>query len=380
MIRIPVPTNKLGAQSALISALVLIIAELLSGPHLLAQTITYTVVELSAPDADQVPSRLNNLGDLVGRSGDFGAGGRGATIWSRATFKAKHLVLPGADYISASAINDAGQIAGSLNTANSVVPFIWKPKGGLQRITLLRGDNCGQAFDINERGHVAGYSAGSSGARAFLWTRRRGTRNLGSLPGGIYSQARAVNDSDQVAGTSGSPAGDRAVLWTNTGQIRDLGTLPGDTSSEAIAINKAGDVVGYSKGAAGVRAFLWSAATGMHDLGVLPGANASRALDINDLGVVVGSSGTSSSDRAFIWTKEEGLKDLNSAASADLGVAFVVAHAINNLGQILVMGKSPHELNSGGGAALDGNDDCAPAPPSTFLLAPTRSMRSDRFR
>src|SRR6478609_5829105 len=72
MIRIPSLTDKPGAKSALIYALLLILVELLSAPHLLAQTINYAVVELSAPDADQVPCRLNNLGDLVGRSGDFG--------------------------------------------------------------------------------------------------------------------------------------------------------------------------------------------------------------------------------------------------------------------------------------------------------------------
>jgi probable HAF family extracellular repeat protein len=339
------------------------IAELLSGEHLSAQTVTYTVVELSAPDAGEVPCRLNNLGDLVGRSDNFGAGGPGAIMWSRGTFKPKQLgVLPGGDYSSASAINDAGQIAGGSNTTSSIVPFIWKPKSGLQRIALLPGDNCGQAFGINKSGHVAGYSSGSNGTRAFLWKRRAGARNLGSLPGGNHSKALEVNDSDQVVGTSGSPSGDRAVLWTNTGLIRDLGTLPGDTSSEAIAINNAGDIVGYSKGPPGLRAFRWTAGNGMQNLGVLPGANTSRALDINDSGDVVGSSGTSSGDRAFIWTQAEGMKDLNSAASAELGVVFVEAHAINNLGQIVVMGKSTQESH--------GHDDCAPAPPSTFLLIP----------
>ena len=361
--------------TAVTIGLTMAIAELLSGQDSSAQTVTYTVVELSAPDSDLVPCRLNNLGDLVGRSGNFGASGRGATMWSHGTLKPKQLgILPGGDYSSASSINDAGQIVGGSNTAISLVPFIWKPKSGLQRIALLRGDVCGQAFGINKNGHVAGYSSGSNGTRAFLWTQQTGPRSLGSLPGGNYSQAREVNDSDQVAGTSGSPAGDRAVLWTNTGQIRDLGTLPGDTSSEAIAINNAGDVVGYSRGAAGLRAFLWSAATGMQDLGGLPGANASRPFDINDLGDVVGSSGTSSGDRAFIWTKQEGMKDLNSAASTNLGVAFIEAHAINNLGQILVMGKSTLELNASGGTAVQEHDDCAPAPPSTFLLIPTAAQ------
>jgi probable HAF family extracellular repeat protein len=112
---------------------------------------------------------------------------------------------------------------------------------------------------------------------------------------------------------------------------------------------------------------LWTQATGMQDLGVLPGGNSSQALGINDMGVVVGSSTSSSGDRAFIWTRQAGMRDLNSQASAGLGIVFVEAHAINSTGQILVMGSAMHESNGSGEAA----SQCAPAPPSSFLLIPT---------
>jgi len=344
-------------------------AELVSTEHTLAQTPAYTVVELSAADAGQVSCRINNLGDLVGRSGRPGAGTR-ATLWTHGNLQPKHLgALPGGEYSSASAINDAGEVAGASNTGNAIVPFIWTPTGGLHRVSLLPGDNCGQGFGLNKYGHLVGYSSGPSGARAFLWAGSTGAQKLGSLPGGSYSRARQLNDSDEVVGTSASPAGDRAVLWTKTGQVRDLGTLSGDTSSEAMAINNAGDVVGYSKGPGGLRAFLWTQATGMQDLGVLPGGSSSRAFDINDLGYVVGSSTSSSSDdHAFIWTKQAGMTDLNSAASASLGVVFMEAHAINSTGEIVVMGKATSGLS--GGITLPEHQDCAPAPPSTFLLIP----------
>jgi probable HAF family extracellular repeat protein len=190
-------------------------------------------------------------------------------------------------------------------------------------------------------------------------------RNLGVLPGGNYSRACDINDLDEVAGTSVSATSERAVLWTKIGNVLDLGTLPGDTSSEARAINNNGDVVGYSKGPGGMRAFLWTQTTGMQDLGVLPGGNSSRALGINDKGTVVGSSTSSSGDRAFIWTKQAGMRDLNSAVSKALGAVFVEAHAINHTGQILVMGNAMHHSHGSGEAA-----QCAPAPPSSFLLTP----------
>ena len=352
-----------------IIALLVTIAELVSTEHTLAQTTTYTVAELAAAAAaGQVPCRLNNLGDLAGRAANSGRGKTQATTWSHGTLQPKLLgALPGGDYSSASAINDAGAIAGASNTGNSIVPFIWKATAGLQRIPLLPGDNCGQAFGINKSGHVAGYSSGPNGARAFLWVPGTSVRNLGCLPGGTYCRAGVVNDSDEVAGISAGPAGERAVLWTKSGNVRDLGILPGDISSEAVAINNAGAVVGYSKGPGGLHAFLWTAATGMQNLGVLPGGNSSRALDINDLGAVVGSSASSSGDHAFIWTKQTGMTDLNSAASAGLGVLLVEAHAINSTGEILVLGKA----TPSGGTGVPEDHDCAPAPPSTFLLIPT---------
>ena len=332
------------------------------------ETTAYTVSELSgAGDAGRVPCRLNNLGDVAGRAGDSSSGEAQASTWNHGSLRPTNLGnLGGGEYSSPSGINDAGEVVGAGNTAKSIVPFVWTPTRGLRRIPLLPGDNCGQAFGINKYGHVAGYSSGPNGARAFLWTRSTGVRNLGVLPGGNYSSACDINDLDEVAGTSGSAAGERAVLWTKTGDVRDLGTLPGYTSSEASAINNNGDVVGYSKGPRGIRAFLWTQATGMQDLGALSGGNSSQALGINDMGAVVGSSTSSSGDRAFIWTQQAGMRDLNSAASVTLGVVFVEAHAINYAGQILVMGGAMHESNGSGEAA----SQCAPAPPSSYLLRP----------
>src|SRR6266576_895285 len=355
--------NKINMTSV-VTVIVAVTAGVVTFRETLGETTAYTVSELPAG----VPCRLNDFGDVAGKGGDSPSGEILATIWHHGNRRhPKHLgKLHGGEYSSASGINDAGEVAGDANTAESIVPLVGTPKGVLGRIPLLPGDNCGQAFGINRDGHVAGYSSGPNGKRAFLWTRRSGVRDLGILPGGNYSSASDINDLDEVAGTSGSAAGERAVLWTTNGNIRDLGTLPGDTSSKASAINNNGDVVGYSKGPRGMRAFLCTQATGIQDLGVLPGGNSSRALGINDMGAVVGSSTSSSGDRAFIWTKQAGMRDLNSAASVTFGVVFVEAHAINHTGQILVMGSAMHEAHGSGEAA----PQCAPAPPSSFLLTP----------
>ena len=348
--------NKINMTSVVTVALA-VTAGLVTCGKTFGQTTVYTVSELSAG----VPSRLNNLGDVTGKARNSVLGKTGAIIWNHGSLQRRNLGnLAGGEYSSASGINDAGEASGAANIATSIVPFLWRPTAGLQRIALLPGDNCGQALGINKYGHVVGYSSGPNGRRAFMWTRSAGPHNLGILPGGNYSTASDINDRDEVAGTSASATGERAVLWPKSGGVRDLGTLPGDTSSEASAINNNGNVVGYSKGPRGMRAFLWTQASGMQDLGVLPGGNSSRALGINDMGAVVGTSTSSSGYRAFIWTIETGMGDLNDARPVNFEAVFVEAHAINKRGQILVMGiPMPDE-----------HAICAPAPPSSFLLTP----------
>jgi probable HAF family extracellular repeat protein len=331
----------------------------------LGQTPEYIVTELTGEDPTQVPCKLNNLGDIVGRNAGNGEGTPRATLWDRdhSHSKKKHLgAFPGGDYSSATGINDAGEIAGVSNSGTAILPFVWTEKGGLRRLPLLPSDSSGQAVAINKHGHVVYDSSGPSGSRAVLWTNKTGLRNLGVLPGGDFSRARDLNDSDEVAGVSGSSDGQRAVLWTKSGSVRDLGTLPGDFISEARAINNAGDVVGYSKGPNGMRAFVWTKGGGMEEMGILPGGNSSRALAINDSDVVVGSSTSSSGDHAFVWEKQTGILDLNDTVSAALGIVLIEAHAINRKGQILAMGKMAH------GIMASEDQVCAPTPPLSFLL------------
>jgi len=51
---------------------------------------------------------------------------------------------------------------------------------------------------------------------------------------------------------------------------------------------------------------------------------------------------------------------------------FIEAHAINYTGEIFVMGKAAPAVNASGGTVPE-HQDCAPAPPSSFLLTPAAS-------
>src|SRR5690349_16956483 len=187
--------------SLILGVSLVLVSGLIPMHSLFGQSTAYLVTELTSGDAVQVPSKLNNLGGIVGRQAANGRGSPRATFWDHSHSKGKHLgVFANGDYSSATGINDTGEIAGSSNTEAAILPFIWTEKGGLQQLPVLPGDTSGQAVAINKHGDIAADSSGPNGERAFLWSRKGGVRELGPLAGGNYSRAHDLNDSDEVAG------------------------------------------------------------------------------------------------------------------------------------------------------------------------------------
>jgi probable HAF family extracellular repeat protein len=119
---------------------------------------------------------------------------------------------------------------------------------------------------LNDAGQVAG-TAGTTGGvqHAFLWSEALGMRDLGTL-GGAGSTATGLNASGWAVGTADTPDGATVAFLWRDGSMVPLGTLGGRTSA-ASAINAAGLVGGNAQTATGVQhAFAWSAAMGMVDL------------------------------------------------------------------------------------------------------------------
>ena len=137
------------------------------------------------------------------------------------------------------AVNNAGVIVGTVDTAWPKTPRLWKPfrrmaDGTFEWLALPTGAVGGRAYDINEAGVIVGFVRVLDERRAYRW-QPNGT--------GAYLSA---------------PAG----------------------PSEALAINNDGVIVGYASNTAA----RWSAGGAIESLGVT-----GRATDINDSGVVVGS-------------------------------------------------------------------------------------------
>ena len=254
---------------------------------------------------------LNDRGEVAGTGYRLGAApGHSAILWA-ASGALRDLGSFGAQDALVSAMNDRGDLTGTLRYADgSQRPFVWS-HGKLTLIPLPAGTR-GEAVDINNHGQVAGTWHSARGPRAFTWSRKAGFRDLGDLGGGkprvVY--AAALNDRGWVVGVEGAPSGRGAsavqtpFLWTPEEGMRSLGS-PGGEIGQATDVNARGEVVGQAQNASGAfRAFVWSAATGMRVLDAGAGQE-SVAASINDRGDVLGSVFTWGKGwKATVWTSD----------------------------------------------------------------------------
>src|SRR5207248_1709197 len=202
---------------------VMVTASLIASTKVVGQTRQYVVTELSNEDVAGVPCKLNNFGDIVGRTSSKGEGTPRATLWNRPHGSVKHLgVLPGGDYSKVHDLNDSDEVAGASAGPAGDRAVVWTKSGNVRDLGTLPGDSASEAVAINNAGDVVGYSEGPSGMRAFLWTKGGGMEDLGILPGGNSCRALDINDSGTVVGSASSSPGDRAFVWNKQTGICDL--------------------------------------------------------------------------------------------------------------------------------------------------------------
>jgi probable HAF family extracellular repeat protein len=340
-----------------------VMAALLGLASAVAAAQSYTAIDLGTlrPGSARIHA-VNGKGEVVGESGDPHRTDTHSFFWSKSSGMVDMGTLAEGDFSIASGINDAGEVVGTSNTADSMRAFKWTRSSGLTALKLLPGTNASSAYAINSKGQIAG----SCGSHAALWT-EGAVRDLGTL-GGESSEARGINNIGHVVGQSDTSEGQRAFAWTGA-SMRSLGALPGDTSSHANAINDSGIVVGGSEGANGMRAFIWTEADGMQEIPSLPVSSYSEAFGVNAAGQVVGQAGSPLGTRAFFWSKQTGSVDLNDAVSnLPEHVVLTGAFAINDKGQIVAFGVHNPRLTRQQPATLDSHLHSGAT--RVFLLSP----------
>ena len=246
--------------------------------------------------------------------------------------------LPGGDDSFASAINQAGQIAG-LSENDQIDPTTGNPEfhAVLRENDKIRdlgtfGGTASIASTLNDFGQITGlalntvpdpYSLLGLGSgqtltqtRGFLWQNGK-MEDLGTL-GGPDTWAVFINNLGQIAGTSYTsyvvdpntgtpPVG--VFLWHN-GKMKNLGNLGGNNGilgayNIVNALNNRGEVTGAMMAADNywIHAFLWDGAK-LSDLGAL-GGNGAFARGIDDAGEVTGLANLQGDqvNHGFLWRK-----------------------------------------------------------------------------
>ena len=310
-----------------------------------AQLPRYTITDLGdAPGGDSEASALNDAGQVAGTAHGTGEQAQ-ALAWSGAQSVALG-ALPKHHFSLAYGINGAGRIAGaSYNVPGHGRAFFWDGVSP-HRVGSLPGYPYSEARGVNDADQVAGSAtAGTTDrwqaqiARAFLWQSGKMT-DLGTL-GGPYSTAYGLNNAGAVVGKADTETFGQthAFLW-QSGQMTDLGTL-GGLNSLAYRVSETGTVAGSSETGDGAtrHAFLWQSGQ-MRDLGTLPGTVDSAADDVNASGDAVGSSEPaldSPGKRAFLW-HDGRLLNLSALLPLASGWTLTEARALNDKGQIAGVG------------------------------------------
>src|SRR5262245_18957750 len=153
-----------------------------------------------------------------------------AVIWGPHGTRIQELpLLPGDTSSAATAINDAGQVAGISGTCDVAIGgataahAVFWDEGVVTEIPNFGGKLFNTPTAINENGDIAGFGdhVGDLITEAFFWSRDKGFVGLGFLPGHGFSEAFGINNRRQVVGLSCTAAVTdcRAFLWQDGGML-----------------------------------------------------------------------------------------------------------------------------------------------------------------
>ena len=250
-----------------------------------------------------------------------------AMAQSPRAYRVEDLGSLGGRYLAATAMNAAGDIVGSAETADgSLHAFRWTRAGGLEDLGTFGGVES-QATGINDRGDIVGFyfEAGFLVTHAFF------------LPAGGTVQAQS-SDIFQTTGLANGgwftgAAGNAPFRARPDGAVEVLS----DRAGIGWNINANGDTVGASfrdnSPTTPLTAFRYSDAGGFVDLGTFGGAS-SVAWGINASGIVVGGADTAAGrPHAFRAAPGGALQDLIPPSEPDFVGS--VAYGINDAGDIV---------------------------------------------
>lgn len=286
-------------------------------------------------------SAINNLDWIAGESLNA-EGSTTAFVWTPDAGIAPLGTL-GGNTSRAFDINDTGVVVGESTDSNRITrAFRWTREAGMQPLVHPAGAFLSSALAVNESGQIIGTLEDEEGSHTVLW---QGDELifLQRLPGAGHVQPLSVNLRGDVVGQVGVGLEDDpsvslafyfpgALAARSLAEFRLVSALSG---SSAVSINEEGIAAGYlMTESSRVRAFRYHPQRGIEMLDDR-GALFSSAADINDQGWVVGSliSSYAADEGACLWRDGRSF-DLNEVADRGETWWFVQAVGINKKGSI----------------------------------------------
>lgn len=267
-----------------------------------------------------------NTGDGLRPLRWMNADGLGATV--------QQLSIAGYDAGEANDVNADGVVVGVVYDGNKAYAARWATNGALEVLDdppFAAIDANSYATAVNDAGQIAGYFEGDHGRRAFRWT--GGTwEDVGVLSTNQQSTnetiATDINAAGVVAGFGSVPIAPgaeqtemRAFRWTPEGGPIALPPLPGATEAQGYEITDDGQVLGFSEMFSVRTPVLWSPSGHVRAITGLSGTGAvsATAFGANAAGTVVGAAGDDDDFGAIRWDVV-----LNQAPVANAGGPYTV--------------------------------------------------------
>lgn len=191
--------------------------------------------------------RINNSGQVVGDSSVAGNNSMHAFLYTDGTGMVS--LAPSAAISHGRGISHNGQATGSMTVGNNWHAFRYVPGVGITDLGLPAGHAHSYGAAINDLGQVAGTVSfsGSSYPQLFRWTPGTGFQVFGS--NAPFTSAWAINGSGTVVGTSPVGGYYRAVMFADGMGLVDLNTLISPATGWSLFcagdINDRGQIVGY---------------------------------------------------------------------------------------------------------------------------------------
>jgi probable HAF family extracellular repeat protein len=206
---------------------------------------------------DSYAGAINDRGEIAGTAYAI-LSGSNLVLWKDGAIHDLGPVQGSSAWVTG--MNNRRQIVGYAAGSKSI-PFLWQD-GVLTYLGSFADPVSSMANAINDRGEIAGSLQASDGtARAVLW-RDGAMVDLGQLPGSFYTAATGINNRGQVVGFAldllNPGIHNRAFLWED-GRMIELAPRPGSAWAIASAINDHGEITGFEADPSGYgdHAIMW---------------------------------------------------------------------------------------------------------------------------